>query len=121
MRREDFLGALKKAEIGVTRVNLAIAETGTLVIATSDEADRLVSALPTIHIALLEDSQIIRSLDEAAPLISKMLLREKEGVTVSLISASSRTTDVGGFLILGVHGPKELHVLLVDEGLQRSS
>jgi L-lactate dehydrogenase complex protein LldG len=117
--REEFYKALETADIGVTRVELAIAETGTLVIATSDEADRLVSALPRIHVALLETSQIVSSLEEAVPRISQILAQSHDGVSISLISASSRTTDVGGVLILGVHGPKELHILLIDEQLRR--
>jgi L-lactate utilization protein LutC len=117
--REVFYKALETADIGVSRVDLAIAETGTLVIATSDEADRLVSALPMIHVALLETSQIVSSLEDAVPRISQILAQGRDGVAVSLISASSRTTDVGGVLILGVHGPKELHILLIDEQLRR--
>ena len=119
MTREDFYRVLETADIGVSRVELAIAETGTLVIATSDEADRLVSALPRIHVALLETSQIVSSLEDAVPRISQILAQGRDGVVVSLISASSRTTDVGGVLILGVHGPKELHVLLIKGQLRR--
>lgn len=114
MLREDFYRALETAEIGVTPVDLAIAETGTLILTTSDERDRLITALPKIHVAVLWESQMVHSLEEAVPYIEQTLAK-KTGVAISMISASSRTTDVGGILILGVHGPKELHVLLLTQ------
>jgi L-lactate dehydrogenase complex protein LldG len=116
MSRIDFFEALKSSQIGVTGVDFGIAETGTLVIATTDELDRLVSALPAIHIAILPRSNLVSSLDEAREHISQILTGNSAALSISLISASSRTSDVGGITILGVHGPKELHILLLKEG-----
>lgn len=117
MSRESFVEALEAAEIGVSPVDLGVAETGTLIIATSDESDRLVTALPKIHVAVLPCSKLVYSLQDAEEHVSQMLTAGSGGVAVSLISATSRTTDVGGIVILGVHGPKELHVLLLDQEL----
>jgi L-lactate dehydrogenase complex protein LldG len=117
MPRESFFQALQAAEIGVSPVDLGVAETGTLIIATSDESDRLVTALPKIHVAILPSSRLVYSLQGAEEHVSQMLTESGGGVAVSLISATSRTTDVGGIVILGVHGPKELHVLLLDQEL----
>jgi L-lactate dehydrogenase complex protein LldG len=114
MSREAFFAALKTAKIGVSTVDLGVAETGTLIVATSDESDRLVTALPEIHIAFLPYSRLVSSLRDAEPQISQ-LLKQGHSVVVSLISASSRTLDIGGLLVLGVHGPKELHVLLLEQ------
>jgi len=114
MSREAFYAALKTVKIGVSTVDLGVAETGTLIAATSDESDRLVTALPEIHIALLPYSRLVSSLRDAEPHISQ-LLKQSHSVVVSLISASSRTSDIGGLLVLGVHGPKELHVLLLEQ------
>ena len=41
-------------------------------------------------------------------------MKDSKAVSISLISASSRTSDVGGITIFGVHGPRELHVLLLE-------
>lgn len=117
MQREDFFSALKSAEIGVSVVDLAIAETGTLIAATSDESERLVTALPKMHIALVPRSRLVESIHQAETYISHVLNMSSVGVTVSLISASSRTSDIGDMVILGVHGPKELHVLLIEEDI----
>lgn len=120
MLREDFYRALETAEIGVTPVDLVIAETGTLILTTSDERDRLITALPKFHVAVLWESQMVHSLEESVSYIEQTLAK-KTGVAISMISASSRTTDVGGILILGVHGPKELHVLLLTQESPRSA
>lgn len=114
--REDFFRALETAKIGVSSVDVGVAETGTLIIGTSNESNRLVTALPEIHIAILPSSKLVSSLQDAEPRVSEILNR-KGGVTVSLISASSRTSDIGDMVILGVHGPKQLHVLLMDQEL----
>jgi L-lactate dehydrogenase complex protein LldG len=114
MSREAFYTALQTATIGVSSADLAVAETGTLIDATPEESDRLVTALPEIHVAFLSRSRLVRSLHDAEPYVSQMLRRE-DRIVVSLISASSRTTDFGGLLVLGAHGPKELHILFLDQ------
>jgi L-lactate dehydrogenase complex protein LldG len=116
MNRMDFFEALKFSEIGVTSADFGIAETGTLVIATSDELDRLVSGLPAIHVAVLPRHNLVSTIDEASERISQILMKNAAALSISLISASSRTSDVGGIIILGAHGPKELHILLLNEG-----
>lgn len=113
--REDFFEALKSSEIGVSPADLGVAETGTLFILTRHESDRLVTALPAIHIAVLPSSKLVFSLEETEQYVSQFLVKSHEAVCVSLISASSRTSDVGGMTILGAHGPKELHVLLFED------
>ena len=118
--RAEFFTALRNAEIGVSPVDLAVAETGTLVIATSDESERLVTALPKIHVALLPRSKLVLSLKDAEPYISR-ILGKVGGATISLISGSSRTADISHMLVLGVHGPKELHVCLLDQELPGAS
>jgi len=115
--RDEFFKAVEAADVGISPVDAAVAETGTLVILTSDESDRLVTALPEIHVAIVPRSKIVSSLREVEPLITEMLTHTKSGATVSLISASSRTADIGDKTILGMHGPKELHVLVLDEEL----
>jgi L-lactate dehydrogenase complex protein LldG len=114
--REAFFEALKTADIGVAAVDLAVAETGTLITVTSDESERLTTALPRIHVAVVPRSRLVASLHDAELVVSEALMRNSN-VTVSLISAPSGTSDIGDTLIRGVHGPKELHVLLMDQAL----
>ena len=117
MDRRSFFEALQSAEIGISTADIGVAETGTLIISTSDESDRLVTALPIIHVAILPRSNLVFSLEDGGQYISQILMKDSKAVSISLISASSRTSDIGGVTILGVHGPRELHVLLLDEEL----
>lgn len=111
--RSEFLRLLKIADIGISLADLAVADTGTLVFATDDETDRLVTALPRIHVAIVSANRLVRSLDEAGGFVGRSLA-ENRAIVISLISASSRTSDIGDIVIVGVHGPKELHILLLD-------
>lgn len=91
------------ATVGVSMVACAVAETGTLVVEASKDDSRLVSLAPTIHVALVPDSRIVAMLDEAIPMLS--------GRSAAFITGPSRTADIEGVLIRGVHGPKEVWVI----------
>ena len=121
MDRRSFFEALQSAEIGISTADLGVADTGTLIISTTNESDRLVTALPIIHVAVLPRSKLVFSLEDASQYISQLLTKDSKAVSISLISASSRTSDVGGITIMGTHGPKELHVLLLDGELPGES
>ena len=119
--KENFFEALQSAEIGISTADLGVADTGTLIISTTNESDRLVTALPIVHVAVLPRSKLVFSLEDALQYISQLLAKDSKAVSLSLISASSRTSDVGGITIMGAHGPKELHVLLLDGELPGES
>ena len=101
-------------DVGISRVQGAIAETGTLVLDTERERHRLVSLLPPVHIAIVDASQICLTLGETL----SVLRRDTEEVspTITFITGPSRTADIELTLAIGVHGPQELYVI-VDEGL----
>jgi L-lactate dehydrogenase complex protein LldG len=113
---EKLVAQLADCGAGVTAVDYAIAETGTIVVSSDEPNALLVSLLPTIHIALLRPSQISGSIAEV---ISKLNLeRVGEGKScrsASFITGPSRTSDVELTLSIGVHGPKELHVIMTSE------
>jgi L-lactate dehydrogenase complex protein LldG len=97
---------------GITAVDHAIAETGTLVLSSNEGNALLVSLLPPVHIALLSCGQISASLGEA---IGKLnTARADVYRSATLITGPSRTSDVELTLSIGVHGPKELHVIILD-------
>ena len=97
---------------GITGVGHAIAETGTLVLINNESNALLTSLLPPVHIALLRSAQISASLGEA---IGKLNIARGEVYrSATLITGPSRTSDVELTLSIGVHGPKELHVIVLD-------
>lgn len=104
---------LAKADIGITEVDYAIADTGTIVLLTEKERPRGVSLLPPIHLAIVRPENIVGNIRELFILL-------KEGIDESgdikscmtFITGPSRTADIELNLTLGVHGPKELFVLI---------
>jgi L-lactate utilization protein LutC len=105
------------ADIGITTVDYALADTGTLVVRSGDGRARSASLLPPVHIALLKPHRIIGGLDDLFPLLAWDGEQSGGGLdsAVALITGPSRTADIELTLVVGVHGPQELHVILIDE------
>ena len=95
---------------GLTSALAGIADTGTLVVPSRHGQPLTASLLPEIHIAVLPVSRLKSSLPEALS-----LPEVKESPATVLITGPSRTADIEMTLTIGVHGPKELHVFLVDD------
>jgi L-lactate dehydrogenase complex protein LldF len=99
-----------KVRCGVTGTMCGIADTGSLVLVGGTGRPLTASLLPEIHIAVLKTSRILPTLAEA--------LREPELHNTAagvVITGPSRTADIEMTLTIGVHGPGELHVFLIDD------
>ncbi len=103
--------ACASAEIGITSADYALADTGTLVMMASPAEARLVSLLPPVHMAIVPAERILTGLDE---LFSLHPLPASETSSMVLITGPSRTADIEQILVRGVHGPGEIHVVVVD-------
>ena len=98
-------------QAGITGALAGIADSGTIVIPAGGEAQLLsASLLPAIHIAVLSASSILTSLEQAVRLPG--LVSAPGSV---LVTGPSRTADIEMTLTIGVHGPKELIVFVVDD------
>jgi len=98
-------------DVGITKAQAAIAETGTLVLDSSCERNRLVSLVPPVHIAIVAASRIYPTVAD----VLAMLQNGKEmSPTITFITGPSRTADIELTLTIGVHGPQELYVI-IDE------
>ena len=95
-------------DVGITTVQAAIAETGTVVLDSTQERHRLVSLVPPVHIAIVDASKIYETLGEALAFIHKNELSP----AVTFITGPSRTADIELTLTVGVHGPQELYVII---------
>jgi L-lactate dehydrogenase complex protein LldG len=109
----DLRPAAPSASAGVTGVNFALADTGSVVLESTDEAVRLASTLPERHFVLLDPSKILADGFAAIPYLRQF--REKSPRHfLAYITGPSRTADIERVLTIGVHGPKELHILLME-------
>lgn len=104
--------ACASAPVGITSADYALANTGTLVMLASPSEARLISLLPPVHIAVVPAGRILTSLDELLAIVP-----DPARVTSSmvLITGPSRTADIEQILVRGVHGPGEIHVVIVNE------
>ena len=109
---EGLRGYLGGIDIGITRASWGIAETGTLVIDSTREDIRLATMISEIHICLLPASRIVRSADEIADALGSAMASPAN--YTAFITGASRTADIERVLALGVHGPLELHIVLLE-------
>jgi L-lactate dehydrogenase complex protein LldG len=106
----DYPGGI---DMGLTTADYGIADTGTLVINSNDEETRLATMLCEVHVAVLGVSDIretaLSMIDELAA------LTRQKGSYTAFVTGASRTADIERVLAIGVHGPLELHIILVED------
>lgn len=90
-----------------------IAATGSLLLELSDPVVRSATALPPIHMVFLRASSIVPDLPALAGTL-ETLLSSRGNSYLSLTTGPSRTADIERVLTIGVHGPKELHILILE-------
>jgi iron-sulfur cluster protein len=117
--RQEMRKYFAEADVGISGANLAIAESGTLVIVSNEGNARLVTSLPPVHIALVTTEKFVETMEQAVTLI-KALTTASAGLKltsyVSFITGPSKTTDIEKELVVGVHGPQEVHIVIIDNG-----
>jgi len=110
-------GSFRKAgyepAAGATFCNFGMADTGTLVVDTTDESVRLTTTLPERLFLVADPASILDdNLAAAAPM--GQLFSGTTPKFVDYITGPSRTADIERVLTIGAHGPRELHILLVN-------
>jgi L-lactate dehydrogenase complex protein LldF len=108
--RDALRGRFLTAGVGITGVNLAVAETGTLAIVESEGNIRLSTALPRVHIALMGIEKVIRDWEGAAHLVQMLPLAAHGKM------AAASTSFITGPARDGDDGPQEVHLVLLDGG-----
>ena len=109
--REGQIAALASASIGITGADAALSLTGSIVIASGPGRPRLSSLLTPVHVAIVRTSTIVDTLPTLIATRPELVTR---GSNFVCITGPSRTADIEHTLSRGVHGPGEVHVVLVD-------
>ncbi|QGN06862.1 hypothetical protein Hrd1104_05850 [Halorhabdus sp. CBA1104] len=102
---------IRTAATGITPASLAIAEYGSVVLESDPDGSELLSLFSGTHIVVLEQSDIVGSMADAFGELGPRL-REDRGDAIVATGASA-TSDMGA-LVRGVHGPKDVHVVIVE-------
>jgi L-lactate dehydrogenase complex protein LldG len=110
---QSYKRSLIGASLGVTSADYAIAATGTLVLVSGGEQHRLISLVPPVHVCVLDSARILVDLTDLFSRASTdHYSRPVPPLAMTFITGPSRTADIELSLTLGVHGPRELHVLI---------
>jgi L-lactate dehydrogenase complex protein LldG len=105
---------LDKLDGVVTACTVAIAETGTIVLTAGPaEGRRALSLVPDLHVCVVERAQIVELVPEAMAALEELVVRERRPLT--FVSGPSATSDIELSRVEGVHGPRTLVVLIVNE------
>jgi L-lactate dehydrogenase complex protein LldG len=118
--RQALRDRIARAELGVTGADLAIAETGTLVLRATAGRPRSTSLLPACHVAVFDRAALVESLEQVGIALEAWHdgpAGPEQGAVINFITGPSRTADIELTLTRGVHGPKEVHAVFVDGGL----
>lgn len=100
--------------VTMSRARTAAAETGTLFLTSGEENPTTLNFLPDTHIAVIRKNDILGSYEDAWNALRDIYGHRTLPRAVNLISGPSRTADIEQIIVMGAHGPRRLHVIIVD-------
>ncbi|HEY4154236.1 MAG TPA: LUD domain-containing protein [Puia sp.] len=106
-------GGLPEADASITSCELLIARTGSILLSAAQESGRTVSVYAPVHICIAYSNQLVYDIREGLEFLQD---KYKKGLPslITLASGPSRTADIEKTLVVGVHGPKDVYVFLID-------
>ncbi len=107
--------AVESDAVSLTPVFCAVAETGTLVLHSGPQSPTTLAFLPETHIAVVKASQVVGSYEEAFALTREAQGEGRMPRTFNFVTGPSRTGDIEQKIELGAHGPRRLHIILVED------
>ncbi|MBM3600079.1 MAG: lactate utilization protein C [Alphaproteobacteria bacterium] len=106
-------------QVSVTPAFAGIAETGTLMLTSGAETPTTLNLLPYDHVVVMRTSQIVGSYEDAWDLLRQSRSRADGLIdmprTVNFITGPSRTGDIEQKILMGAHGPRRLHIVLIED------
>jgi L-lactate dehydrogenase complex protein LldG len=109
MIRED----LPEADVSITSCEALIARTGSIIMSSAQESGRTVSIYAPVHICIAYTSQLVYDIRDGLEMLS-VKYKDRIPSFITMATGPSRTADIEKTLVVGVHGPKDVYVFLVD-------
>lgn len=112
---------LEECAMGITGADYAVAETGSVIVLPRRGLSRLVSVVPPVHVAIVRPQDVIGTLDDLFTLRRLEFYRNggpdggDMGSYLNFITGPSRTADIEQTIVVGVHGPKEVHLVMLEQ------
>ena len=100
--------------VALSRAEVAAAETGTMFLLSGPDNPTTLNFLPDTHIAVIKAKDILGSYEDGWQRLREIYGPRTLPRTVNLISGPSRTADIEQTIVMGAHGPRRLHVIVVD-------
>ncbi|MDP6342015.1 MAG: lactate utilization protein [Alphaproteobacteria bacterium] len=110
--------ARNEDEVAVTPAFAAVAETGTLVALSGPDHPTTLNFMPASHVVALRASQVVGAYEEVWQQLRKATKKGRGFAmprAVNMITGPSRTADIALTIQLGAHGPRDLHIVLIDD------
>jgi len=108
----DLKQRLSAIDVGIVEADYAIASTGTLALVATPQRPRSVSLLPPVNIVILRTGRILPDLAAVLRAVGPETIASHPMV---LVTGPSRTADIEKRIVIGVHGPKELYVVIIPD------
>ena len=121
-QRQALRETIATTPLGLTGVDVALAETGTMILRSGVGRPRSTSLLPACHVAVFDRTVLVESLAQVGVLLEAWHAEPSEdepsGAVINFITGPSRTADIELTLTRGVHGPKEVHAIFVEKPIR---
>ena len=103
-------------KVGLTPCDAAIAETGTLMLISGPQTPTTLNFLPDTHIVVVREDQVVATYEDG---LDRLRADRPSGAlprVINFITGPSRTADIEQHIELGAHGPRRLHIVLIEDG-----
>ena len=104
---------LPEADVSITGCEALIARTGSIIMSSAQDSGRTVSIYAPVHICIAFTNQLVYDIREGIELMTEKY-KNKIPSFITLATGPSRTADIEKTLVVGVHGPKDVYVFLVE-------
>ena len=105
---------LADCDVSITGCECLVARTGTIVMSSAQESGRSTSVYAPVHICIAYSNQLVYDVKDALQLVKEKYSNAIPSL-ITFATGPSRTADIEKTLVVGVHGPKEVYVFLVDQ------
>jgi L-lactate dehydrogenase complex protein LldG len=105
---------LAQCDAAITSCELLVARTGSIVMSAAQQSGRTVSVYAPVHICIAYTKQLVYDIRDGLQML-KEKYNDRLPSLITFATGPSRTADIEKTLVVGVHGPKEVYVFLVDE------
>ena len=115
--RDRFHRQLRSAVIGITSADYCVADTATLVLRNRPGQPGAVSLVPSVHVAVVRESQVLVDFVSLYAELAQERRRDREALTgrMTFISGPSKTGDIELVIVHGAHGPRALHLIVLRD------